>query len=91
MCWTCTKEKLLVLGGNGFVGSHVCKEALDCGLSVSSLTRSGRSSVQESWASRVTWHQVEGQHGEDSTYGDTELKKAGDNITLGTGSVEMGF
>ncbi|XP_013585479.1 PREDICTED: uncharacterized protein At1g32220, chloroplastic-like isoform X2 [Brassica oleracea var. oleracea] len=57
MCWTCTKEKLLVLGGNGFVGSHVCKEALDCGLSVSSLTRSGRSSVQESWASRVTWHQ----------------------------------
>ncbi|KAH0902630.1 hypothetical protein HID58_042133 [Brassica napus] len=48
---------LLVLGGNGFVGSHVCKEALDCGLSVSSLTRSGRSSVQESWASRVTWHQ----------------------------------
>ncbi|KAL0847901.1 hypothetical protein Bca101_021148 [Brassica carinata] len=41
----------------GFVGSHVCKEALDRGLSVSSLCRSGRSSVQESWASRVTWHQ----------------------------------
>ncbi|KAL0757054.1 hypothetical protein Bca101_094722 [Brassica carinata] len=50
-------EQLLVLGGNGFVGSHVCKEALDRGLSVSSLSRSGRSSVQESWASRVTWHQ----------------------------------
>ncbi|CAD5331349.1 unnamed protein product [Arabidopsis thaliana] len=50
-------EKLLVLGGNGFVGSHVCKEALDRGLSVSSLSRSGRSSLQESWASRVTWHQ----------------------------------
>jgi nucleoside-diphosphate-sugar epimerase len=32
-------EKLLVLGGNGFVGSHVCKEALDRGLSVSSLSR----------------------------------------------------
>ncbi|KAF6169072.1 hypothetical protein GIB67_038569 [Kingdonia uniflora] len=31
-------EKLLVLGGNGFVGSHVCKEALDRGLSVSSLS-----------------------------------------------------
>ncbi|KAH0895635.1 hypothetical protein HID58_045203 [Brassica napus] len=50
-------EKLLVLGGNGFVGSHVCKEALDRGLSVSSLSRSGKSSLQESWASRVTWHQ----------------------------------
>ncbi|CAL9217148.1 unnamed protein product [Arabidopsis halleri] len=32
-------EKLLVLGGNGFVGSHICKEALDRGLSVSSLSR----------------------------------------------------
>ncbi|EOA21046.1 hypothetical protein CARUB_v10001385mg, partial [Capsella rubella] len=50
-------EKLLVLGGNGFVGSHVCKEALDRGLSVSSLSRSGRSSLKESWATRVTWHQ----------------------------------
>ncbi|MQL70980.1 hypothetical protein Taro_003302 [Colocasia esculenta] len=26
-------------GGNGFVGSHVCKEALDKGLSVSSMSR----------------------------------------------------
>ncbi|ONK71505.1 uncharacterized protein A4U43_C04F9340 [Asparagus officinalis] len=32
-------EKLLVLGGNGFVGSHVCKEALEHGLSVASLSR----------------------------------------------------
>ncbi|KAL0705276.1 hypothetical protein Bca4012_071701 [Brassica carinata] len=32
---------------------------------------------------------LEGQHGKDPTYGDTELKKAGNIITLGTGSVEM--
>ncbi|KAL1830527.1 uncharacterized protein At1g32220, chloroplastic [Daucus carota subsp. sativus] len=50
-------EKLLVLGGNGFVGSHICKEALDRGLSVHSLSRSGKSSVQEAWANKVTWHQ----------------------------------
>ncbi|XP_070010444.1 uncharacterized protein At1g32220, chloroplastic-like isoform X1 [Nicotiana tabacum] len=50
-------EKLLVLGGNGFVGSHVCKEALDRGLTVASLSRTGRSSIQESWANSVTWHQ----------------------------------
>ncbi|OAY64155.1 uncharacterized protein At1g32220, chloroplastic [Ananas comosus] len=50
-------DKLLVLGGNGFVGSHVCKEALDRGLSVSSLSRSGRSSIRESWADKVEWHQ----------------------------------
>lgn len=50
-------EKLLVLGGNGFVGSHVCREALDRGLSVASLSRSGQSSIHDSWANKVTWHQ----------------------------------
>ncbi|WVZ21327.1 hypothetical protein V8G54_008649 [Vigna mungo] len=32
-------EKLLVLGGNGFVGSHICREALERGLSVASISR----------------------------------------------------
>ncbi|XWS70545.1 hypothetical protein CRYUN_Cryun03dG0056600 [Craigia yunnanensis] len=50
-------EKLLVLGGNGFVGSHICKEALNRGLTVASLSRSGRSSLHDSWAKNVTWHQ----------------------------------
>ncbi|PQM34682.1 uncharacterized protein Pyn_35874 [Prunus yedoensis var. nudiflora] len=50
-------EKLLVLGGNGFVGSHVCREALDRGLSVASLSRSGRSSLHDPWANNVTWHE----------------------------------
>ncbi|KAL9252599.1 hypothetical protein AKJ16_DCAP06402 [Drosera capensis] len=50
-------EKLLVLGGNGFVGSHVCKEALSRGLSVASLSRSGRASSNEAWVNGVQWHQ----------------------------------
>ncbi|TXG57841.1 hypothetical protein EZV62_015670 [Acer yangbiense] len=50
-------EKLLVLGGNGFVGTHICREALERGLTVSSLSRSGRSSLQDSWADNVVWHQ----------------------------------
>ncbi|KAL6556553.1 hypothetical protein OROGR_005841 [Orobanche gracilis] len=50
-------EKLLVLGGNGFVGSHICKEALNHGLAVASLSRSGSALIQESWASNVIWHQ----------------------------------
>ncbi|KAH7523917.1 uncharacterized protein At1g32220, chloroplastic [Ziziphus jujuba] len=50
-------EKLLVLGGNGFVGSHICREALDRGLSVASISRSGRSSKHDPWANNVTWHQ----------------------------------
>uniref|UniRef100_A0A6N2LFI8 NAD-dependent epimerase/dehydratase domain-containing protein n=1 Tax=Salix viminalis TaxID=40686 RepID=A0A6N2LFI8_SALVM len=37
--FTPPKEKLLVLGGNGFVGSHICIEALAHGLDVSSLSR----------------------------------------------------
>ncbi|KAE8682538.1 NAD(P)-binding Rossmann-fold superfamily protein isoform 2 [Hibiscus syriacus] len=49
-------EKLLVLGGNGFVGSHICREALNRGLNVASLSRSGGSSLLESWAKNVTWH-----------------------------------
>ncbi|KAK1629722.1 hypothetical protein QYE76_004037 [Lolium multiflorum] len=50
-------DKLLVLGGSGFVGSHVCKEALDRGFVVSSLNRSGKPSVSESWADKVIWNQ----------------------------------
>lgn len=50
-------EKVLVLGGNGFVGSHVCKEAVRLGFSVSSFSRSGRSSIQECWADNVVWNQ----------------------------------
>ncbi|KAK8965708.1 mRNA cap guanine-N7 methyltransferase 1 [Platanthera guangdongensis] len=50
-------EKVLVLGGNGYVGSHVCKEAVHQGFSVSSFSRSGRSSIQECWADNVVWNQ----------------------------------
>jgi uncharacterized protein YbjT (DUF2867 family) len=49
--------QILVLGGNGYVGSHICKEALRQGFSVSSLSRSGRSSLHDSWVDDVTWHQ----------------------------------
>ncbi|CAL5064795.1 unnamed protein product [Urochloa decumbens] len=50
-------DKLLVLGGSGFVGSHICKEALDSGFVVSSLNRSGKPSISESWADKVIWNQ----------------------------------
>ncbi|KAF1871875.1 hypothetical protein Lal_00020670 [Lupinus albus] len=49
-------EKLIVLGGNGFVGSHICREALDHGLTVASFSRSGKSSLHDSWASNVAWY-----------------------------------
>ncbi|CAN1341705.1 Uncharacterized protein At1g32220, chloroplastic [Linum perenne] len=51
------KDKLLVLGGNGFVGSHILREAVDRGLSVASLSRSGKSSLHDPWANNVFWYQ----------------------------------
>lgn len=55
--FTPPREKLLVLGGNGFVGSHICIEALAHGLNVSSLSRSGKSSLHDPWANDIVWHQ----------------------------------
>lgn len=47
--------KILVLGGNGFVGSAVCKQAVAQGISVVSLSRSGRPAILEPWVDQVTW------------------------------------
>ena len=48
--------KLFVVGGNGFVGSAVCKAAVQQGMEVTSLSRSGRPSRQEEWMDSVQWH-----------------------------------
>ncbi|CAI7869853.1 unnamed protein product, partial [Closterium sp. NIES-54] len=49
-------EKVLVLGGNGFVGSAVAKAAAGRGIDVVSLSRSGRPSISnETWVNSVTW------------------------------------
>lgn len=49
------KTKLVVLGGNGFVGSAICKEAVSRGINVLSLNRSGAPGVKESWVHEVDW------------------------------------
>jgi hypothetical protein len=43
------RRKLVVLGGNGFVGSAVCREALQMGLPVVSVNRCVSCPVQR-WA-----------------------------------------
>eukprot|EP00898_Chlorokybus_atmophyticus_P005551 jgi/Chlat1/5998/Chrsp4S06306 len=50
-------KKVLVLGGNGFVGSAICKECIAEGLPVSSLNRSGKPSLPsgEFWSDDVIW------------------------------------
>lgn len=51
----CILTQLLVLGGNGFVGSHVCREALDRGLSVASLSRYKAFNTHKSFVGFPHW------------------------------------
>lgn len=48
-------EKVVVLGGSGFVGSAVCKVAVSQGIDVVSLSRSGRPSYTDAWVDQVVW------------------------------------
>lgn len=52
---------IVVVGGNGFVGSAICKSALTKGFEVSSISSSGRPYTtpkghSPAWTSRVKWH-----------------------------------
>ncbi|KAJ9050881.1 hypothetical protein DSO57_1009992 [Entomophthora muscae] len=52
--------KVLVLGGNGFLGSQLCRSAAIRGLTVTSLSRSGSPKLQgilPTWVSKVDWRQ----------------------------------
>ncbi|XP_054808254.1 uncharacterized protein At1g32220, chloroplastic [Prosopis cineraria] len=48
-------ERVVVLGGSGFVGSAICKAAASKGMEVISLSRSGRPTYPGSWVDQVTW------------------------------------
>ncbi|XP_047314497.1 uncharacterized protein At1g32220, chloroplastic-like [Impatiens glandulifera] len=48
-------ERIVVLGGSGFVGSAICKAAVSKGIDVVSLSRSGRPSNSGTWVDQVNW------------------------------------
>lgn len=48
-------ERLVVLGGSGFVGSAICKAAISNGIEVVGVSRSGRPSYSEAWMDQVSW------------------------------------
>eukprot|EP00262_Sarcandra_glabra_P001833 TRINITY_DN11_c0_g1_i1.p1 TRINITY_DN11_c0_g1~~TRINITY_DN11_c0_g1_i1.p1 ORF type:complete len:303 (-),score=53.03 TRINITY_DN11_c0_g1_i1:299-1207(-) len=48
-------ERVIVLGGSGFVGSAICKAAVSRGIEAVSLSRSGRPSYSGAWVDQVTW------------------------------------
>ncbi|KAI0491363.1 hypothetical protein KFK09_025623 [Dendrobium nobile] len=48
-------ERIVVLGGTGFVGTAICKAAVSKGIEVVSVSRSGRPSSSDPWIDQVTW------------------------------------
>ncbi|CAM8880654.1 unnamed protein product [Rhodiola kirilowii] len=48
-------ERIVVLGGSGFVGSAICKAAVSKGIDVVSISRSGRPSLTDTWTDQVNW------------------------------------
>jgi nucleoside-diphosphate-sugar epimerase len=47
--------RILVTGGNGFIGAEVCRAAVAEGHEVIGMGRSGRPEIAEPWADRVLW------------------------------------
>ncbi|KAG1674389.1 hypothetical protein FOA52_012915 [Chlamydomonas sp. UWO 241] len=59
--------RLVVFGGRGFVGSHICKEALGTGLHVVGISKSGTPPISgEPWIKDVEW--IRGNVLEPQTY-----------------------
>ncbi|KIJ69272.1 hypothetical protein HYDPIDRAFT_105883 [Hydnomerulius pinastri MD-312] len=57
-------QKILVVGGNGFIGSAVCKAAIARGMQVTSISSSGRAyrtpkGHTPTWTSKVEWRKAD--------------------------------
>ncbi|KDQ60943.1 hypothetical protein JAAARDRAFT_55673 [Jaapia argillacea MUCL 33604] len=57
-------QRILVVGGNGFIGSAVCKAALARGVQVTSISSSGRpyrtlKGHTPAWANKVDWQKAD--------------------------------
>ncbi|KAI0128663.1 NAD dependent epimerase/dehydratase [Xylariales sp. AK1849] len=60
-------KRLVVCGGNGFLGSRICKYAVARGWDVTSISRSGEpkwntvtaSSTRPTWAHRISWERAD--------------------------------
>jgi len=80
-------QKILVVGGNGFIGSAVCKAALARGIQVTSVSSSGKpyktpNGHTPAWVAKVEWRKADALLPE--TYSDI-LPKVGAVVhTLGT-------
>ncbi|KAK0228611.1 hypothetical protein IW262DRAFT_1351908 [Armillaria fumosa] len=79
--------KIVVVGGNGFIGSAVCRAALTRGMQVTSVSSSGRPyrtprGHSPAWTEKVTW--LQGTAHDPSTFADALKDAHGVVHTLGT-------
>ena len=79
--------RVVVFGGSGFVGSKVCQHAIDMGVNVTSISRSGRpsflsNSAGGSWADGVEWVRSDGTK-DDGTWRETLEGAVGVVSTIG--------
>ncbi|CAI5511719.1 unnamed protein product [Closterium sp. Naga37s-1] len=49
------RSRIVVMGGNGFVGSAICRNAIGRGIEVASVNRSGQPNRSEAWIKEVEW------------------------------------
>ncbi|KAJ3725893.1 hypothetical protein C8R42DRAFT_574688 [Lentinula raphanica] len=80
-------QKILVVGGNGFIGSAICRAALAKGMQVTSVSSSGRPYTtpkghSPAWTSKVTW--LKGSAQNPSTFSNVLAEVHGVVHTLGT-------
>ncbi|KAE9409681.1 NAD(P)-binding protein [Gymnopus androsaceus JB14] len=80
-------QKILVIGGNGFIGSAICRAALAKGMQVASVSSTGRPYTtpkghSPAWTSKVTW--LKGSAKNPSSFSDVLPDVHGVVHTLGT-------
>ncbi|EIW67895.1 hypothetical protein TREMEDRAFT_32601 [Tremella mesenterica DSM 1558] len=89
-----TVPRLLVVGGNGFLGSAICKAAVTKGWEVASMSSSGipyktPAGHSPKWTQEVQWHQADAF--DPSTYADLTSKSTAVVHTLGVLLEDTGY
>eukprot|EP00301_Raphidiophrys_heterophryoidea_P025301 c8459_g1_i1.p1 GENE.c8459_g1_i1~~c8459_g1_i1.p1 ORF type:complete len:294 (+),score=80.97 c8459_g1_i1:102-983(+) len=87
-----TTKRIVVFGGNGFVGSAICREAVKRGLTVQSVSRSGSappllSAEKDSWIKKVEW--LKGDVLDPTTY--NQYLQSASAVVLTIGSPPLPF